>query len=51
MMGDIMKKLMSHEAVIENIEEGMYTIPTENQKIMQESEYMNEFANNLSELD
>jgi len=35
----------------ENIEEGMYQIPTNTEKIMQENEYMNEFANNLSELD
>jgi len=35
----------------ENMEQGMYAIPIETQKILQESEYMNDFANNLTELD
>jgi len=35
----------------ENIDQGMYEIPIETQKILQESEYMNDFANNLTELD
>jgi len=35
----------------ENMEQGMYEIPIETQKILQESEYMNDFANNLTELD